>query len=70
MPPGSTSASRLLLGQLVERDNSPRTASGSAYGVAGTATSTITFPPGVLGQTMRWTNRPTFHQLMECNGHR
>jgi hypothetical protein len=30
----------------------------------------ITFPPGVLGQTMRWTNRPTFQQLMEFNGHR
>jgi hypothetical protein len=30
----------------------------------------ITFPPGVLGDTMRWTNRPTFHQLMEFDGHR
>jgi hypothetical protein len=30
----------------------------------------IDFPPGVLGQTMRWTNRPTFQQLMEFDGHR
>jgi acyl-homoserine lactone acylase PvdQ len=30
----------------------------------------IDFVPGVLGRTMRWANRPTFHQLMEFNGHR
>jgi len=30
----------------------------------------IDFPPGVLGRTMRWTNRPTFQQLMEFDGHR
>ena len=30
----------------------------------------IDFLPGVLGSTMRWTNRPTLHQLMEFNGHR
>jgi acyl-homoserine lactone acylase PvdQ len=30
----------------------------------------IDFLPGVLGSTMRWTNRPTLHQLMEFKGHR
>jgi acyl-homoserine lactone acylase PvdQ len=30
----------------------------------------ITFVPGVLTDTMRWTNRPTFHLLMEFDGHR
>jgi acyl-homoserine lactone acylase PvdQ len=30
----------------------------------------IVFAPGVLGQTMRWANRPTFQQLMEFTGHR
>ena len=121
-----------LLGQLVGRDNSPRTSNGSAYGggwygyvqkdlrsllgkpvrgrysrgycgagdLAACRSSLwaviqqgadalaltqgidpalwrsdaneerITFPPGVLGQTMRWTNRPTFQQLMEFSGHR
>jgi hypothetical protein len=28
------------------------------------------FAPGALGATVRWTNRPTFHQLMEFGGHR
>jgi acyl-homoserine lactone acylase PvdQ len=129
---GDLAAPGGLLGQLVRRDNSPRTANGSAYGggwygyvdkdlrtllgkpvhgrysrvycgagdlaacraslwaviqqgadalaaaqgpdpAAWRSDATeerITFPPGVLGQTMRWTNRPTFHQLMEFNGHR
>jgi acyl-homoserine lactone acylase PvdQ len=120
------------LGELVRRDNSPRTANGSAYGGgwygyvqkdlrtllgrpvrgrysrvycgggdlaacrdslwavmkqgadalalsqggdpatwrADANEERITFPPGVLGQTMRWTNRPTLQQLMEFNGHR
>ena len=32
----------------------------------------IEFTPGLLGpeNTMRWTNRPTMHQLMEFRGHR
>ena len=30
----------------------------------------ITFVPGLLPSTMRWTNRPTLQQLMEFNGHR
>jgi acyl-homoserine lactone acylase PvdQ len=30
----------------------------------------ITFVPGVLADTMRWTNRSTFHLLMEFDGHR
>jgi acyl-homoserine lactone acylase PvdQ len=30
----------------------------------------ITFVPGVLPDTMRWANRPTFHLLMEFDGHR
>jgi acyl-homoserine lactone acylase PvdQ len=30
----------------------------------------IDFMPGLLGSTMRWTNRPTLHQLMEFSGHR
>ena len=30
----------------------------------------IAFQPGLLGRTMRWTNRPTFQQLMEFSGHR
>jgi hypothetical protein len=30
----------------------------------------IRFAPGALGATMRWANRPTFHQLMEFGGHR
>jgi acyl-homoserine lactone acylase PvdQ len=30
----------------------------------------IGFVPGVLGDTMRWSNRPTLHQLMEFEGHR
>jgi acyl-homoserine lactone acylase PvdQ len=30
----------------------------------------IRFAPGVLPDTMRWANRPTFHQLMEFDGHR
>ena len=30
----------------------------------------IQFAPGILGQSMRWTNRPTFQQVMEFTGHR
>jgi acyl-homoserine lactone acylase PvdQ len=30
----------------------------------------IPFQPGLLGRTMRWTNRPTFQQLMEFSSHR
>ena len=30
----------------------------------------IRFAPGLLPTTMRWTNRPTFHLLMEFGGHR
>jgi hypothetical protein len=30
----------------------------------------ITFTPGLLKDTMRWTNRPTLQQLMEFDGHR
>jgi acyl-homoserine lactone acylase PvdQ len=30
----------------------------------------IKFTPGILGHTMRWTNRPTFQQVMEFSGHR
>jgi Penicillin amidase len=30
----------------------------------------ITFKPGLLGQTMRWTNRPTFQQVGQYSGHR
>ena len=33
-------------------------------------TERIRFQPGVLGDTMRWANRPTFQQLMEFDGHR
>jgi hypothetical protein len=129
---GDLAAPGGLLGQLVRRDNSPRTSNGSAYGggwygyvdkdlrallgkrvrdrysrvycgdgdLAACRASLwtvvqqgadalalsqgpdpsawrsdaneerITFSPGVLGQTMRWTNRPTFQLLMEFRGHR
>ena len=30
----------------------------------------ISFTSGVLSDTMRWTNRPTFQQLMSFSGHR
>lgn len=30
----------------------------------------IRFAPGLLQDTMRWTNRPTFQQLMSFSGHR
>jgi hypothetical protein len=30
----------------------------------------IGFTSGVLSDTMRWTNRPTFQQLMSFTGHR
>src|SRR4051812_21921309 len=30
----------------------------------------IKFTPGLLPKTMRWTNRPTFQQVMEFSGHR
>lgn len=30
----------------------------------------ITFKPGLLGQTMRWANRPTFQQVGQYSGHR
>ena len=30
----------------------------------------IRFTSGVLADTMRWTNRPTFQQLMSFSGHR
>jgi acyl-homoserine lactone acylase PvdQ len=33
-------------------------------------TERIRFVPGVLTDTMRWTNRSTFHLLMEFDGHR
>jgi acyl-homoserine lactone acylase PvdQ len=129
---GDLAAPGGLLGQLIGRDNSPRTANGSAYGggwygyvdkdlrsllgervrgaysrrycgngdlaacraalwaviqssadalAAGQGTDPsawrsdaaaerITFVPGVLTDTMRWANRPTFHLLMEFDGHR
>jgi len=129
---GDLAASGGLLGQLMTRDDSPRTSNGSAYGggwygyvdkdlrsllgepvrgaysrrycgngdlaacraslwaviqssadalAAGQGTDPnawrgdatgerITFVPGVLTDTMRWTNRPTFHLLMEFEGHR
>jgi acyl-homoserine lactone acylase PvdQ len=129
---GDLAASGGLLGQLIGRDDSPRTSNGSSYGggwygyvdkdlrsllgkrvrgpysrpycgggdlaacraslwaviqqgtdaLAGTqgadpaawrsdaTEERIAFVPGLLGQTMRWTNRPTLHQLMEFDGHR
>jgi acyl-homoserine lactone acylase PvdQ len=129
---GDLAASGGLLGQLVRRDASPRTANGSAYAsgwygyvdkdlrsllgrpvrgpysrrycgggdlaacraslwaviqqgadaLAATqgpdpaawrsdaTEERISFVPGLLGETMRWTNRPTLHQLMEFDGHR
>jgi hypothetical protein len=30
----------------------------------------IAFPPGLLAQTMRWANRPTFQQVGQFSGHR
>ena len=30
----------------------------------------IQFKPGLLTQTMRWTNRPTFQQVGQFSGHR
>jgi hypothetical protein len=30
----------------------------------------IRFAPGILTTTMRWTNRPTFQQLLSFRGHR
>ena len=30
----------------------------------------ITFKPGLLSQTMRWANRPTFQQVGQYSGHR
>jgi hypothetical protein len=30
----------------------------------------IRFLPGTLTETVRWTNRPTFQQLMSFSGHR
>ncbi len=30
----------------------------------------ITFSPGILSSTMRWTNRPTFQQVMSFRSHR
>jgi hypothetical protein len=30
----------------------------------------ITFTPGLLGKTMRWTNRPTFQQVISFSRHR
>ena len=30
----------------------------------------IHFQPGLIPYTMRWTNRPTFQQLMEFSSHR
>jgi acyl-homoserine lactone acylase PvdQ len=30
----------------------------------------IEFRPGLIPETLRWTNRPTFQQLMEFDGHR
>ena len=129
---GDLAAPGGLLGQLIGRDNSPRTSNGSAYGSgwygyvdkdlrsllgepvrgaysrrycgngdlaacraslwtviqssadalaaskgtdpnawrADATGERITFVPGVLPDTMRWTNRPTFHLLMEFDGHR
>ena len=129
---GDLAAPGGLLGQLVRRDDSPRTKNGSAYGSgwygyvekdlrsllgdrvrgaysrrycgngdlaacraslwaviqssadalaasqgtdpnawrADATAERITFAPGVLTETMRWANRPTFHQLMEFDGHR
>ena len=30
----------------------------------------IRFTSGILADTMRWTNRPTFQQVMSFSGHR
>jgi hypothetical protein len=30
----------------------------------------INFTTGLLSDTMAWTNRPTFHQVMSFSGHR
>jgi hypothetical protein len=30
----------------------------------------IAFVPGLLGKTMRWTNRPTFQQVISFSRHR
>jgi acyl-homoserine lactone acylase PvdQ len=129
---GDLAAPSGLLGQLMTRDDSPRTSNGSAYGGgwygyvdkdlrsllgepvrgaysrrycgngdlaacraslwaviqssadalaasqgtdpnawrADATGERITFVPGVLTDTMRWTNRPTFHLLMEFDDHR
>jgi acyl-homoserine lactone acylase PvdQ len=37
---------------------------------ADATTERIQFQPGLLGKTMRWTNRPTFQQVISFNGHR
>ncbi len=37
---------------------------------ADATTERIQFRPGLLGKTMRWTNRPTFQQVISFSGHR
>jgi acyl-homoserine lactone acylase PvdQ len=37
---------------------------------ADATTERITFVPGLLGKTMRWTNRPTFQQVISFSRHR
>jgi hypothetical protein len=50
----------------LERTQGPAPSSWSANATA----ERIRFTSGVLPDTMRWTNRPTFQQLMSFTGHR
>jgi hypothetical protein len=49
-----------------------QTAQGSNPGAwrADATAERIRFVPGLLGKTMRWTNRPTFQQVISFSRHR
>jgi acyl-homoserine lactone acylase PvdQ len=56
--------------QKVARDLSAAQGPDPAAWRADATGERITFKPGLLQQTMRWTNRPTFQQVGQYSGHR
>jgi acyl-homoserine lactone acylase PvdQ len=67
---GSLAACRASLWSVIQSVAEQLAASQGATPSAWRATPVrITFPPGLLAFTMRWTNRSTFQQIIEFTGH-
>jgi acyl-homoserine lactone acylase PvdQ len=68
----ATACSRSLWGAIDAAGEELQAAQGAdpSSWRADATTERIRFAPGILPTTMRWTNRPTFQQLLSFGGHR